>query len=208
MTDLYGNVNNLTTISGNHDTKRFMSLDGATTTGAMLHLAFLLSVRGIPQIYYGEEMGFTGGDDPFNRADFPGGWQGDKVDKFSKEGRTADEQKMFEFVQSWLEIRQKSKAIKYGKTTDLEYSNGFYLFARQSENETYLIGFNNTNDKTVSSDTDGKSLGFKNKRIICHPNYYSPNNSPRLSTQGSVDWTIHLSFPPKTTIAYNCADSK
>ncbi|MEP6924425.1 MAG: alpha-amylase family glycosyl hydrolase, partial [Pyrinomonadaceae bacterium] len=51
---LYANVNNITTISGNHDTDRFMSLDGATTAGAMLHLAFLLSTRGIPQIYYGE----------------------------------------------------------------------------------------------------------------------------------------------------------
>ena len=135
---LYGNVNNLTTISGNHDTKRFMSLDGATTTGAMLHLAFLLSVRGIPQIYYGEEMGFTGGDDPFNRADFPGGWQGDKIDKFTKSGRTADEQKMFEWTQKWIKLRSQSLALKEGRTTDLFYDNDAYVFGRYFEEDKSL----------------------------------------------------------------------
>jgi glycosidase len=185
-----------------------MSLKDATLEGAMLHTAFILSTRGIPQLYYGEEIAMRGGHDPDNRKDFPGGWREDKQSKFTKAGRTAEEQKMFEFVQTWLEIRQKSKAIKYGKTIDLEYSDNFYLIARQFEDETYLIGFNNTSDKEIGTKIDGRTLNFKKNRIICSPNYYSPANSARLSNQGETDWTIQLSFPPKTAIAYKCAESK
>ena len=54
----------ITTLANNHDTPRFMSLDGATLEGAMLHTAFTLSVRGIPQLYYGEEIAMEGKDDP------------------------------------------------------------------------------------------------------------------------------------------------
>ena len=205
---LYGNVNNLTTLSSNHDTKRFMSNEGATIEGAMLHLAFLLSVRGIPQIYYGEEMGFTGGGDPFNRADFPGGFAGDKTNKFTKEGRTADEQRMFEFTNFWMELRKQSKALRVGKTIDLEYGDDFYLFARQFEGETYLVGLNNMQDKQIGVEVDGKMLGFKSKNIICSPSAYYPSTSARLSNQGGIDGTIHISFLPKTAMAYKCFDAK
>ena len=84
---LYPNVNNVTVLQNNHDTDRFMSLKGATLDGAMLHTAFILSTRGIPQLYYGEEIAMTGGHDPDNRKDFPGGFAEDKIDKFIKSGQ-------------------------------------------------------------------------------------------------------------------------
>ena len=76
---LYPNINNVTVLQNNHDTDRFMSLTGATLEGAMLHTAFILSTRGIPQLYYGEEIAMTGGHDPDNRKDFPGGFSGDST---------------------------------------------------------------------------------------------------------------------------------
>ena len=161
---LYANVNNITTISSNHDTKRFMSNEGATVEGAMLHLAFLLSVRGIPQIYYGEEMGFTGGDDPFNRADFPGGWQGDKVDKFTKAGRTADEQKMFEWTRKWIAARKYNKALSEGRTVDLYYDDNVYMFLRGSEQQKMLVGINKSNTSRQIS-LPSQTLG--NSEFIC-----------------------------------------
>lgn len=202
---LYPNINRVTVLANNHDTDRFMSLKGATKEGAKLHIAFILATRGIPQLYYGEEILMTGGHDPDNRKDFSGGFSGDSANKFTKAGRTADEDEMFNFVKKWIEIRQKSKALKHGRTIDLEYSDGFYLFARQFENETYLIGLNNTDDKSIGSKIDGKILGFKSDRIICRPDGYY---SPRLSNQGAVDGTIQISFPPKTAIAYECFEAR
>lgn len=152
----YGNINRVTTLQNNHDTDRFMSLPNATLEGAMFHTAFLLSARGIPQLYYGEEIAMTGGHDPDNRKDFPGGFAGDKADKFTKEGRTADEQKMFEWTQNLLKMR-KMEALKTGKTTDLFYDNETYVFMR-SEGVSYaahteqkiILAFNFGNEsKTI-----------------------------------------------------------
>jgi glycosidase len=68
---LYPDASKVTVLANNHDTTRFMSLTGATLTGAMMHTAFVLSVRGIPQLYAGEEIAMEGKEDPDNRRDFP-----------------------------------------------------------------------------------------------------------------------------------------
>jgi len=147
---LYPNINRVTTLQNNHDTDRFMSLPNATLEGAMLHTAFTLSTRGIPQLYYGEEIAMTGGHDPDNRKDFPGGWREDSVNKFAKEGRTADEQKMFEWAQRWILLRRENKSLKEGKTIDLFYDNNVYVFARKLGQETFVLAFNNSNEPTRS----------------------------------------------------------
>ncbi len=130
---LYSNVNNLTTLTNNHDTDRFMSLPGATLEGAMMHMAFILSIRGIPQIYYGEEIGMTGGHDPDNRKDFPGGFANDMRNAFIKEGRTADEQRLFNSTQNWLSIRKLRGSVREGRTIDLYFDNETYVFARVTD---------------------------------------------------------------------------
>ena len=150
---LYQNVNRVTTLTNNHDTDRFMSLAGATREGAKLHVAFMLAARGIPQLYYGEEILMTGGHDPDNRKDFPGGWREDKVNKFTERGRTADEQDMFQWVRKWTRLRKGNVALKSGKTTDLYYDNDLYVFSR-SENvfktkddinlKYFILTFNNS----------------------------------------------------------------
>ncbi len=136
-------------MQNNHDTDRFMSLPNATIEGAMLHTAFTLATRGIPQLYYGEEIAMTGGHDPDNRADFPGGFAGDKTNKFTKAGRTVDEQKMFEWTQKWIKLRKENQALREGKTIDLFYDNDAYIFGRislqdYSANNWILIGINNS----------------------------------------------------------------
>ena len=126
----YPNINNVTTLTNNHDTDRFMSLKDATLEGAMLHTAFILSTRGIPQLYYGEEIAMTGGHDPDNRKDFPGGWREDKINKFTSAGRTPDEQKMFAWTQKWIKLRRENLAFQKGKTVDLFYDEDVYIFER------------------------------------------------------------------------------
>jgi glycosidase len=145
---LYPNIDNVTVLQNNHDTKRFMSLEGATLEGAMLHTAFVLSTRGIPQLYYGEELAMKGGEDPFNRADFPGGWSEDITNKFTfegskftKRGRTAEEQKMFDWTQKWIRLRKANVALRTGQTTDLFYDENLYVFSRSkqvSEDGVYI----------------------------------------------------------------------
>ncbi len=130
---LYGNINNVSLLSNNHDTDRFMSLKDATAEAAMMNMAFILSSRGIPQLYYGEEIAMTGGHDPDNRKDFPGGFPGDPRDAFTRAGRTADEQKMFEWTREWVKIRKSRLAVKQGRTVDLFFDNDAYVFAREAK---------------------------------------------------------------------------
>lgn len=132
---LYPDASKLTVLANNHDTPRFLSLDGATTAGAMMHVAFILSVRGIPQLYYGEEIAMRGNDDPDNRRDFP-------VRAFKGEGREPHEQKMFEWTRKWVQLRREHAAIRTGRTIDLFYDDETYVFARQHGNETLIVAIN------------------------------------------------------------------
>ena len=197
---LYGNVNNLTVMTNNHDTDRFMSLQGATLEGAMLHTAFMLSTRGIPHLYYGEEIAMTGGHDPDNRKDFPGGFAGDSVDKFTKAGRTADEQKMFEWTQKWINLRRKNPAIKKGKTVDLYYDNNVYIFERYFQMvdwvSTSVIAINNSDEeKEVAIDYKIPEYLITQKVVF----------NPLISNGESVtisDGKIKFKLLPKSAIVY------
>ena len=159
---LYGNVNNLTVMQNNHDTDRFMSLPNATLEGAMLHTAFVLATRGIPQLYYGEEIAMTGGHDPDNRKDYPGGFAGDAVDKFTKAGRTADEQKMFEWTRNWIATRKRNTALREGETTDVFYNENVYVFRRKKGESDVLLIFNSS-DKNQSITLDRETIGATDK---------------------------------------------
>lgn len=139
---LYTDPHRLVTMANNHDVKRFMSLEGATLEGSMLHTAFILSIRGTPQLYYGEEIAMEGGDDPDNRRDFPGGFPGDKRNAFTQKGRTAVEQKMFEWTRDWISFRREHSAVRRGALVDLFFDDQAYAFARMDEKETVVVAFN------------------------------------------------------------------
>lgn len=135
----YPAASRLTTMLNNHDVKRTVSIEGMTIEGAMLHTAFLLSVRGIPQLYYGDEIAMQGNDDPDNRRDFPGGFPGDARNAFSKLGRSADEQRMYEWTRNWIALRREHPAIRRGQTIDLIYDDEMYAFARRLSNEETIL---------------------------------------------------------------------
>jgi glycosidase len=139
---LYPDPLRVTAFANNHDTMRFMSLDGATLEGAMMHIAFILSVRGIPQLYYGEEIAMEGKEDPDNRRDFPGGFPGDARNAFVAEGRKPREQAMFAWTRSWIRLRAEHSALRRGRLIDLFYDDDTYVFARQDRDETVIVAFN------------------------------------------------------------------
>ncbi|HET9478599.1 MAG TPA: alpha-amylase family glycosyl hydrolase, partial [Pyrinomonadaceae bacterium] len=132
---LYPDPSKLTVLANNHDTPRFLSLEGGNTTGAMLHTAFVLSVRGIPQLYYGEEIAMEGKEDPDNRRDFP-------VSAFEARGRKGKEQQMFDWTRDWIRLRREHSSIRRGRLIDLHYDDNVYVFARQDSSETVVIGIN------------------------------------------------------------------
>ncbi len=139
---LYPDPLKLTNLANNHDTPRFMSLEGASLEGSMMHVAYILSVRGIPQLYYGEEIAMEGKEDPDNRRDFPGGFPGDQRNAFTSAGREANEQKIYEWTRSWIRLRAEHSALRQGKLIDLYYDDETYVFARQDQTETVIVAFN------------------------------------------------------------------
>ena len=157
---LYPDATRLTTLVNNHDTPRFMSLEGATLEGAMLHTAFTLATRGIPQLYYGEEIAMEGRNDPDNRRDFPGGFPGDQRNAFNASDRTAREQRMYEWTRSWIKFRQGHSAVRRGLLVDLFYDDESYVFARQDSSETVIVAINRS-AKDKECEIPVASIGVK-----------------------------------------------
>jgi glycosidase len=139
---LYPDPRQLVTMANNHDTRRFMSLPGATLEGAMLHLAYTLTIRGTPQLYAGEEIAMEGGDDPDNRRDFPGGFPGDARNAFERAGRTGAEQRMYEWTRDLLRVRRQSTALRRGALLDLYFDEDAYAYARRDAGETVVVALN------------------------------------------------------------------
>ncbi|MDT7777903.1 MAG: neopullulanase [Acidobacteriota bacterium] len=139
---MYPDPSRLTVMANNHDTRRFMSLKGATLEGSMLHTAFILTVRGTAQIYYGEEIALEGGDDPDNRRDFPGGFPNDARSAFERTGRTATEQRMFEWTRDLLRLRREHTALRRGSLVDLFFDDDAYAYARRDAEETIVVAIN------------------------------------------------------------------
>jgi glycosidase len=139
---LYPDPSRVTTLVNNHDTPRFMSLEGATLAGAMLHTAFMLTTRGTPQLYSGEEIAMDGKEDPDNRRDFPGGFPGDKHNAFAAASRTPQEQQMWQWTHDWISLRREHSAIRDGRLIDLFYDDDAYAYARVDAKETVIITIN------------------------------------------------------------------
>ncbi len=140
---LYPNPANLVTFLGLHDVARFMSEKGATYDGLRLAFTYLLTSRGIPMIYYGDEIGMSGGNDPDNRRDFPGGWPGDPKNKFEPEGRTGDEHALYSHIRRLAELRQHYPALRRGAMIQLAASDQVFAYARIENGQSLMAVLNN-----------------------------------------------------------------
>lgn len=162
---LYTDPEILVTLLGGHDDGRFMSEEGATIEGLKLANAFVLTTRGVPQLYYGDELAMEGPDEPTTRSDFPGGFPGDKRNAFTAAGRTKDEQELFEYIRRLITLRRELEPLRNGKLVNLHVSELQYAYARTMRNNVVLVVFNNDNnsaqveiDISPISISDGASL--------------------------------------------------
>jgi glycosidase len=140
---LYPDAGRLVTFLGNHDVPRFMHEPEATLDQLKLAFTFLMTVRGTPCIYYGDEIALPGGNDPDNRRDFPGGWKDDPRNAFEVSGRTAQENSVFRHVQKLAGLRAKLEPLRRGKLVDLAVGEKTWAFARESVAGTAIIAINN-----------------------------------------------------------------
>ena len=127
---LYPNPNNLVTFLGLHDVRRFMNEPGATIDGLKLAFTYLMTSRGIPMIYYGDEIAMRGGNDPDNRRDFPGGWHDDPRNAFTPAGRTPDEQSVFAHVRRLAQLRAQYPELRSALMTQLSVTDDAYVYKR------------------------------------------------------------------------------
>jgi glycosidase len=143
---LYRDPNQLVTFVDLHDVPRFLNEPGATLDGLERVFTFLLTARGIPMIYYGDEVGMKGGNDPDNRRDFPGGWKEDPRNAFQASGRTPDEQTLFDHLRRLTHLRAELEPLRRGRMIDLLTEDSAYAFARTTDKSSVLVVFNNSPD--------------------------------------------------------------
>jgi glycosidase len=158
---LYTNPNILVTLLGGHDDGRFMSEKGASIAGLKLANLFVLTTRGVPQLYYGDEIGMTGMDEPTARADFPGGFPGDKRNAFAKEGRSRDQQEAFEFVRQVAHLHSELLPLQRGELVNLHVSAQQYAYARRTKAGIVVVAINN-DAKPATIEFDVTPTGLAN----------------------------------------------
>ena len=148
---LFPDLNNILIFLDNHDLGRF-NLDGAKDLQRYKQgIAFLLTTRGIPQIYYGTEILMTGlkkAGDGRIRQDFPGGWPGDEMDAFTPEGRTPRQNEAWNYMRTLLNWRKTADAVTRGKLVHyMPDQTGCYVYARIYEGKTVLVVMNGMDEE-------------------------------------------------------------
>jgi glycosidase len=131
----------------NHDLNRYFNTVGNDMDAMKMALAFLLTTRGIPQVYYGTELLMDGQEHKGHgdiRKDFPGGWKGDTLNAFVREGRGEAQNELFGYMQHLLKYRANSPAITKGKLLQFIPDDGLYVYFRQSEDQTVMVLLNNS----------------------------------------------------------------
>ncbi len=179
----------------NHDVDRFLTAIGNDEKKYKMGLGLLLTIRGIPQLYYGTEIMMKNDDvqgDGKKRNDFPGGFPGDAQNKFSATGRTSAENDGFSFVSKLANFRKQSKALTVGTTIDYLPLDGVYVYFRKTKEQTVMCVLN-TNDSNKQVDTrrfSATTKGFsKAKDVITDAEF---GLSGDWTIPGKTIWVMEL----------------
>lgn len=149
----------------NHDIARFFSVVNENVDKYKSSLSWLLTCRGIPQLYYASELattGITSPSDGYVRLDFPGGWEGDKVNKFEASGRTEKDNEIWNHVFALANFRKNSSALTTGKMMQFVPQDGVYVYFRYDAKQTVMVVMNTAKtDKVISfGDYIERTKGF------------------------------------------------
>lgn len=154
---LYSNPMKNVIFLDNHDLWRIFSVLGENPDHLKMAYTYLMTTRGIPQVYYGTELAFAAPEgvegDGAKRAEMPGGWEGDERSVFTASGRNDKENDMLQYVTAITNWRKNSEAIHKGKLIHYVPENNTYIYFRYTDNDRVMV-IMNMNDKPVSISRD------------------------------------------------------
>jgi len=150
---LYKDATKNTIFLDNHDMSRFLSVVGEDMNKYRSGMAMLMTMRGVPQMYYGDEILMKNYSNPDGlvRSDFPGGWAGDKVNKFTAQGRTAAENDAFNYVRKLANYRKNTTALQTGKLMQFIPERGIYVYFRYNDKKTVMVAYNSRDNEQTTT---------------------------------------------------------
>ncbi len=150
---LYQDATRNTIFLDNHDMSRILSVVGENISKYKSAMAMLLTLRGVPQMYYGDEilMKNLSNPDGLVREDFPGGWAGDKSNKFTAAGRTEQENDAFNYVRKLANYRKNTPALQTGKMMQYIPEKGIYVYFRYNDKKTVMVVYNSSDDEQATA---------------------------------------------------------
>ncbi len=176
----------------NHDMTRFFTETGKSLAVYKMALSFILTTRGIPQLYYGTEIVMEGDKskgDGFLRNDFPGGWAGDKKNVFTGTNLTPVEKEAFDFTKNLLNWRKSKDVIHTGKLKHYVPEDGLYVYFRYDNRESVMVILNNN---------DAKSHSVTKDKYIESLNGFSKGYE--VISGKTIDDLTSFEIPPKTAM--------
>ncbi|WP_406828839.1 glycoside hydrolase family 13 protein [Microbulbifer sp. ARAS458-1] len=164
---LYPDPNNLVILAGNHDMSRIYSQLDEDLGKFRMAIAYIATMRGIPQFYYGDEILAKSPkqrDDGIVRSDFPGGWASDKVNAFTGKNLSAEQKQAQQFVRTLFNWRKDKDVIHSGKLKHFAPIDGLYVYFRYDDNDTVMVAINKSDTaREVPLAHLAEMLGTKSK---------------------------------------------
>lgn len=189
---VYPDPSNVLTFLDNHDTDRFLPSVPSDLARWKQAQTFLLTSRGIPQIYYGTELLMSGTkarSDGDIRLDMPGGFPGDSVDAFQEAGRTPLQREAFDFMSRLLHWRQGNTAVAEGATRHFLPTNGLYVYERRSADRRVIVVLNGTDEELADVD------------MSRYAEIVAPGTVLRDAlTERTVVWEERMTFPARASL--------
>ena len=188
---LYADIYNLLVFAGNHDTGRINEIYDGDLDKYKLAMTLVLTTRGIPQLYYGDEIGMRGekatGDGDIRR-DFPGGWENDEQSAFSMAGRTETQEAYHSFTKKLLNYRKENKVLHHGKLLQYVPEENVYVYFRYNEEDRVMVVINNSPEERefeLMRFSEGLK-GAKSGKEIISGNEISLQDSLKIAGKSSM----------------------
>jgi len=189
---VYANPKDLLVFGDNHDMDRLFTQLKSDVDLQQIALTYLLTIRGIPQLYYGTEILMQNnakpGDHGLIRSDFPGGWAGDGVNGFTGKGLSTDQVRIQTFLKKMLNWRKNKNVIHSGNTMHFAPAYGAYVYFRYNDNETIMVVLNK-DTATTSINTGRFAEIIKNRK-----------QAVNVLTGESIALANRLSIPPRSAV--------
>lgn len=195
---LYPDINNVLVFFENHDTERFNEIFKGDSNYYKMAMTLISTSRGIPQIYYGSEIGMRGdknnGGDAEIRKDFPGGWKGDSQNAFDPKTQTAQQKDYFDFTQKLLNWRKGKDVIHNGKTKHYMPIDKVYVYFRYNDKENVMVIINNNQkEQTLDLSRFAESLGrISSGKDVISGKEFSVNSQNKLTIPAKSTLVLEL----------------